>query len=182
MANKKPRAIRRQPNAEQSELLEQYSHLYGAALRRYFSKHASQPADVEDLVQEVFVRLAGRAVQEDIHQPEAYLLRTAAHVWRDFLRKRKTHAATAHDEYEDNKHAREEISPEHVLHSRQSLTALLAVLDGLPERTRQVLLLCRVEGMRYKDIAARLGVSVSSVEKHMMKAIAHLAEHLGGQT
>ena len=55
----------------------------------------------------------------------------------------------------------------------------MATLDELPERTRQVFVLCRVEGIRQKNVARRLGVSVSAVEKHMIRAIAHLATSLG---
>ena len=54
----------------------------------------------------------------------------------------------------------------------------MTALNALPDRTRQVFVLCRVEGMRHRTVARRLGVSVSSVDKHMMKAIAHLAESL----
>ena len=56
--------------------------------------------------------------------------------------------------------------------------ALLDALEELPPRTRQVFVLCRIEGMRQKGVAKRLGVSVSAIEKHMIKAIAHLSMRL----
>jgi RNA polymerase sigma-70 factor (ECF subfamily) len=56
---------------------------------------------------------------------------------------------------------------------------VFAVLQQMPTRTRQVFVLCRVEGLRQKAVAQRLGVSVSSIEKHMIKAIAYLARNLG---
>ena len=160
--------------------LETLAREYRPALRRYFSKRADQHADVEDLVQEVLVRLAVRGDCDTIEQPEAYLMRTATNVWRDFLRKKRTHAAKAHEEYIEGS-LLEENGPAKELEGRESVDAVLAALGGLPQRTRQVFVLCRVEGIRQRSVAKRLGVSVSAVEKHMIRAIAHLASVLGAR-
>ena len=159
--------------------LDEFARRYTPALRRYFRKREPRPADVDDLVQEVFARLAGRSSGAAIKQPEAYLLRAAGNVWRDFLRRKLTHAVAVHDEYRDELQVLEDCSPEHVIQGQQAVEAVIGALNELPERTRQVFVLCRVEGMRQRNIAKRLGVSVSSVEKHMIKAIAHLAGRLG---
>lgn len=151
---------------------------YRPALTRYFRRRATQAADVDDLVQDVFTRLAVREQGDAIRQPEAYLLRSAANVWRDYLRRQKTHARDAHDEYRDEQHSSEESGPDHVLQGMQTIEVLLRALDELPGRTRQVFVLCRVEGMRQQAVARRLGISISAIEKHMMKAIAHLALHM----
>ena len=105
-------------------------------------------------------------------------MRAAGNVWRDSLRRRQTHADAEHGEYRDEHHAVENYSPERVLQVRQSIEHVITVLNALPARTRQVFVLCRVEGMRHRTVAKRLGVSVSAVDKHMMKAIAHLAKSL----
>lgn len=162
----------------EADRLETLAREYRPALRRYFGKRARQRADVEDLVQEVLVRLAVRGHIDNIKQPEAYLMRTATNVWRDYLRKKRTHAEDAHVEYMEG-HGRVEDGPAEELEGRESLLTILAALDELPDRTRQVFVLCRVEGMRQKGVAKRLGVSVSAVEKHMIRAIAHLAISLG---
>lgn len=57
----------------------------------------------------------------------------------------------------------------------------LAALNELPERTRRVFVLVRFEEMSYKLVAQRLGVSVSAVEKHVMKALRHLNARLRDQ-
>jgi len=174
------------PPAETSETdereaasLEEFARRYTPALRRYFRKRESRAADVEDLIQDVFARLAKRSNYDEIKRPEAYLLRAAGNVWRDFLRKKQTHAAAAHDAFQEDQHAREDRSPESVLQGEQSVRAVISALNELPERTRQVFVLCRIEGLRQRCVAERLGVSVSSVEKHMINAVAHLARRLG---
>ena len=163
----------------QARRLEELSQKYRPALSRYFGKRAFQQADVEDLVQEVLVRLAVRGDGSNIEKPEAYLMRTATNVWRDFLRKKRTHAQDFHDEFLEERHPDAEIGPENVLTGEEAVSVIIEALNELPSRTRQVFVLCRIEGLRHKRIANRLGISVSAIEKHMIKAIAHLAKHLG---
>lgn len=50
------------------------------------------------------------------------------------------------------------------------------ILQALPERTRVIFILRRLEGLKYQDIANRFGISVSAVEKHMERAVAQLAK------
>lgn len=56
---------------------------------------------------------------------------------------------------------------------------LRAALEELPPRTRAVFLLHRFDGFKYREIAKRLGISSSSVEKHMMVAIKHVLARMG---
>ena len=178
MPKEKPVKARTADEISESTQLQALARQFTPALRRFFRKRTSQPADVDDLIQEVFARLAKRSTGGEIQQPEAYLLRAAGNVWRDSLRRRQTHADTEHGEYRDEHHAVENYSPERVLQVRQSIEHVITVLNALPDRTRQIFVLCRVEGMRHRTVAKRLGVSVSAVDKHMMKAIAYLAESL----
>jgi RNA polymerase sigma-70 factor (ECF subfamily) len=48
----------------------------------------------------------------------------------------------------------------------------------LPERTRTIFVLRRMEGLRYQDIAQRLGISLSLVEKQMARAVAYLSQRM----
>ncbi len=166
-----------QPGENQE--LDTLAEVYGAALGKYFAKRGCQPSTVDDLVQDVFVRMAGRTSGERLDNPEAYLMRTASNVWKDHLRRRQVRNHTAHISYEEDRHAVEDFSPERVYEGRQSIERLVVVLRDMPERTRQVFVLRRLEGMKQKDVARRIGVSESAVEKHMVKAIAFLADRFG---
>jgi len=165
------------PQAHQP--LDLLARRFRPALARYFARRVAHPADAEDLVQEVFTRIAARTSGELIRDPKPYLMQAAANVLRDWLRRRATHAAGAHDVYDEDLHASEVFSPERVLEGRQSVMPVLAALGELSESTRNIFVLCRIDGMKYAEVARRLGVSVSAIEKHMMKAIAHLGDRLG---
>lgn len=144
-------------------------------LRRYFRKRSYDPAEVEDLVQEVFCRLMAKDDPQRIDNPEAYVFQAAANLLRDRARRHRTWAAARDELSSQSQDSIEEISPERVLQGRQAVADLRRALMELPERTRVIFVLHRFEEIKYSEIAARLGISVSSVEKHMMDAIRHLA-------
>ncbi|KEQ53395.1 ECF subfamily RNA polymerase sigma-24 factor [Sphingobium chlorophenolicum] len=135
-------------------------------------------AEVEDLVQQVFERLLKRGGVTEMKYVGGYVFQTASSVLTDHLRRQRSHHADAHDEFDPQTHSDVDFSPEHVLIERERLARATAILIELPERTRVIFVLRRLEGMKYLDIAARLGISVSAVEKHMERAVARLTEGL----
>ena len=66
-----------------------------------------------------------------------------------------------------------DISPETRLQILETLAAVDAMLDDLGERTRRIFLAVQLEGLSYVATAQRLGVSVTTVKKHMINAMAH---------
>ncbi len=144
---------------------------YERPLRAYFAKRAANPAEVDDLVQDVFLRLAASHDHAAIANPSAYIFQAAANLLRDRARRRATWQGAAAQLAHDPAAGIEELSPERVLTGRQEAQRLVAVLETLPERTRAIFLLHRFDGLKYRAIAERLGLSVSAVEKHMAAAI-----------
>lgn len=67
---------------------------------------------------------------------------------------------------------------ETLVEEHESVDHVIAAIDELRPRTRKVFVLCRVRGMRRKAVARRLDIPVSAVEKHMIRAIAHLSVSL----
>jgi RNA polymerase sigma-70 factor (ECF subfamily) len=73
----------------------------------------------------------------------------------------------------------DERSPERVLDGETSLAQVLQALSELGELTRNVFVLFRLEHMKQKDIAVLYGIAQSTVEKHVMRAVLHLARRCG---
>src|SRR3546814_457948 len=130
------------------------------------------------MVQDVFVRLIKRGNASELERSNlsAYVFETASSVLTDHLRKKITHRDHLYEPFDQNRHGEKDFSPEHVLIYRQQLEFTSAMLLELPEETRSIFLLRRVEGMKVKDVAARLGISVSSVERHMRVAVGHVMQ------
>jgi len=124
-----------------------------------------------DLAQDTFVRIiAGRNTAE-LREPRAFLATIARGLvidhWRRQDLERAYLDAIAH--LPDSQMP----SPETRLLILETLAGIDALLDGLQAKTRTAFLLSRLEGLSYPDIAAQLGVSLSSVEKYMAVAIRH---------
>lgn len=151
------------------------------ALVRYFMRHLQSREDAEDLAQDTLVRLAQKFPKADIANIEAYLFRIASNLLRDRYRRDRSHHAGEHIPFDNvpDGGIGEAPSTEHVYEDRERLQVFLQALDALPPRCRQVFLLQRYEGLTYSAIAKRLQISVSGVEKHMMRALLHLDARLG---
>ncbi|MBL8271063.1 RNA polymerase sigma factor [Steroidobacter sp.] len=147
------------------------------SLVRFFERRSRNPADVEDLVQEVFFHLARQVDLAAIQQPERYVFRIATNVLRDRLRRGAVRRTGDHVPLEEVELGGEAPSAERVYHSEKMLEQVLAVLDELTPKCRTTFLLQRFEGLSYSQIARRLGVSRSAVEKQMMHVIQVLSDH-----
>jgi len=148
------------------------------ALIGYFRRRVNDTVEAEDLAQEVFLRMLRRGHVADLEDVRAYLFETASSVLIDRSRRGAVRRLQDHECFDPKAHAGETIPVERVFIGRESLNRASIALLELPERTRTVFVLRRLEGMRYADVALRLGISVSATEKHMARAIAHLMERM----
>jgi RNA polymerase sigma-70 factor (ECF subfamily) len=154
---------------------------YGDALSRFFARRVREPADVPDLVQEVFLRLSRMPDPTAIEKPEHFLFVTAANVLKDRARRAAVRGGGLHDPLpEEDRFAGSEIPADRVLAGRQAAARLRAVLGELPERQRDVFVLRVLEGMKMADVARALLISTRAAEKHQAKALAHVAAALEG--
>jgi RNA polymerase sigma factor (sigma-70 family) len=108
---------------------------------------------------------------------------TAANLLKDRARLRQTRQTNAHASLDDPKakslqSLAEERDPERVLIGKDTLREFLKGLETLGERTRDIFILARIEHMHQRDIAKLFGISVSAVEKHIVKALGHLGARL----
>lgn len=145
---------------------------YGPALRRYFLRRAAA-ADVDDLVQEVFLRLQGRGATTEIENVEGYLFRTAASV----LGQRHRHATWAWGRQEDPAEVgglTDTHSPERILIGKQALERLMALVDELPPRTAQAFILYRFEHLTREAVGRRMGITAKAVEALLKRAFERL--------
>jgi RNA polymerase sigma-70 factor (ECF subfamily) len=144
----------------------------------YFEKRIRENYDVDDLVQEVFIRLSHRETLDDIAFLEAYVFETAANVMRDRIRKRAVRHADDHQQLEKSELPTNDFSPERVLQGRQLLDRAFQALLELPVRTREVFVLRLYEGLKQEQIAASLSMSVEGVRFHLRRAKEHIARAL----
>ncbi|TBU97400.1 RNA polymerase sigma factor [Stutzerimonas kirkiae] len=151
---------------------------YSGRLRRYLLLKTRQPELAADLTQECFARLLQR--DEPLpDNPLSYLFTIANHLLIDH---RRNHNQARTEQVGDS--ALEDIfdespGPDLRVEAYQRLERLQDALRELPPRSFEVFRLCRLEGLSYSEAAQQLGISVSSVQKHLTMAIAFLVARSG---
>ncbi|MCO5731243.1 RNA polymerase sigma factor [Rhizobium sp. SSA_523] len=135
--------------------------------------------DAPDLMQDAFMRLATvREAQASIANPRAYLFKISRNLATDHARARTLRQRFVQVEAPTDVPAPMP-TPEATLDHRRMVQKLEKALATLSKRQREVFLLHKFEDLSHAQIAARLGISKSMVEKHMMKALLSLRTELG---
>lgn len=142
-----------------------------APLLGFFARRTGSTADAEDLLQDLFLHVHTRNGLATAHSQDSYLYAAANNLLRDKARHDKVRFSGQHDDLAALDLVAQEPSPEQILAARQRLEAVKSAIEALPVRTRAVLTLRRFEEMSYAEIAERLGISISAVEKHLVKAV-----------
>ncbi|KQX19607.1 hypothetical protein ASD39_17160 [Sphingomonas sp. Root50] len=118
-----------------------------------------------------------RAASDEIDNIEGYVFQVARSVMADYGRRDQSRSASLHDGLDDRNHPVERRSPDRVVEDRQRLNQTMDALRRLPSRSRQAFVLHRFDEMSYSEIAIHMGISVSAVEKNIMRAIRQLATY-----
>lgn len=150
-----------------------FRRVRAALLRRGRSAH-----DADDLVQEAWVRMACYERDQVVEQPEAFLMRTALNLSIDAHRTRNGHG----EEVDLEEVVLLDLSPgtEAVILARERMARLSECLGRLSDKTRDILLAHRIDGLTYQEIAQQHGLSISTVEKHIAKATLQLTTWMEG--
>lgn len=156
-----------------------------ADLVRFFTLRTGSAATAEDIVQDLYVRLSEIEAPADLHSPEAFLYRMATNLMLDRAKARRR------TEARDDAWSRaaggggpepvaQEAPADDAVASRQRLRKLVAALDRLPPQAAAAFRLHKFDGLTHGEVAARLGVSRSSVEKYIMSALKALSAEIDG--
>jgi RNA polymerase sigma-70 factor (ECF subfamily) len=134
-------------------------------------------SDPEELLQAAYLRLVRYRSEHAVENVAAFLVRTAVNIGVDNYRHDRFIAEIAPDEV-----GARENSPlqDEVLAARERLDRVREGLARLTPRTREIFLMHRLDEMKYREIAERLGISQSAVEKHIAKAALFLTEWTEG--
>lgn len=150
---------------------------YRLPLLRFFQRRVGASDDAHDLVQDVLSRLASRDLDQ-IDNIQGYIFQVAANALRDRSRRASVrHIMTDAPEGLDIADEAA-FSPERILQSREAVRVMIAALYDLPEAVRSVFSHYHFDGVAQVEISRRMGLSLSTVEKHMAKANAHLLHRL----
>ncbi|CAB3655747.1 RNA polymerase sigma factor [Achromobacter pestifer] len=151
--------------------LAHYCELIGAWTRRGGSRH-----DAEDAAHDVVANML-RNGDATVLDPKAYLYGASQNRLNGEIRRQARRDQVSLDELPDAEHPVQS-DPESSIRAAQLADALKAALTELPVKCQQVFLWNKLEGYTQAEIAQKLGLTQSTVEKHMRRALAHIHDRL----
>lgn len=168
---------------DSSQGLEALYRAHRAELHRFLVARAGDPNEAEEILQEVWIRL-GQAARAPIANGRAYLFRMAQNLVVDRLRERQRRMRRERIWLDDlsgttgTEPADSSPNAEQLILDREETARLVSAVETLPDGARRVFELHKVEGLSHAEVAIRLGISRSGVEKHMAVAMKYLRRAL----
>ncbi len=140
-------------------------------LRAWLRRRRVDGLEVDDIVQETYAVLAALRSVDHILSPRTYAFQTARSVILRTLRRAKVARIDPVGDIEKLDRAVDLPSPEHQVSTRMELRRVADLIATLPVKCREAFTLRRLEGLSQRDVARRMGISESTVEKHISRAL-----------
>lgn len=154
-----------------SAIVDRAYRRYRESVRRYVARtFGPGPPDPDDVVQAAFERFATTDEPGAIGNAYSFLVRCCRNIVFDQRRRQKVRAGYAADVFVTESQI-DELDAERVLSAKERAAIVATAIDSLDQRRREMLLMNRVEGLSYAEIARRLGVSDGLVKLRVAEAL-----------
>ena len=150
-----------------------------ASLRAWLKRRRLQGLEVDDIIQETYSRLIAADSVAHVLDAKSYTFQTASSVVIDHLRRMKVVSIASVPDMEALEIRSEDPSPERQVIDRAELQRLAVAIAALPIRVREVFTLRRIHGLSQREVAEKMGIAESTVEKHMSRGFLIMLELFG---
>ncbi len=158
-----------------SKLLATFVSLRPRLLARAQSRLGSR-ALAEDLMQDTWLKVETARPDTTVENPAGFIVQVANNVICDHFRKERRRAEIDAEVRDLIWESADDLSAERSLIGRDNLRAARAALEALPEKTRQIFLLNRIQNVPHRRIAEMFDMSDQAVYYHVRRALEHLAQ------
>jgi RNA polymerase sigma-70 factor (ECF subfamily) len=147
-----------------------------AGLKQYLLRYLVRRQDVEDIVQETFLRAYESEKSQTIRSPRSFLFKVAKNLALNELDRKSAQLMSYVADMEALPLVDRQPSVEDDVEQQQKLAACTVVIASLSKQCQRALVMRKVFGFSHKEIARRMGISVRTVEKHLAKALQRCQE------
>lgn len=157
--------------AEQARWFSDEVHSHESSLRAYVRSSFPSLRDVDDVLQESYLRVWKTRATQSIRSGKAFLFTVARHVALDLLRRTRNAPMKSVADFaqlpvlEDRPNAAETFDAE------EKAQLLGRALARLPERAREIVVLRKLQGLSQKEVAQRLGMTEAAIEHHVSRSL-----------
>lgn len=157
--------------ADSSDSVEGIASEY-SAINSFLRSRVACSYEADDLTQEAFKKFIQSCKRIEIRHPRGLLFRIAKNLLVDRTRLRRPASGDLVPIEEEGQHlVSPEANPEDALRKKEQVEQAKSLVDSLPRRCREVFILSRFYNLNYEEISERLGISKSTVEKHVIRGI-----------
>lgn len=150
-------------------------------LKKFLTRFMSSEQDIEDIVQEVYIKAHSAELKKEIEQPKAFLFRIAKNLALDELNKKSRLVTSYIEDCISSIPAEHSSSIESEAEANESLKVYCEAIEQLPDKCKQIFIMRKVHGLKHKEISNKLNISLSSVEKHLKLAGAFCQQYINNQ-
>lgn len=147
-------------------------------LQRYLRKYLNSDEDIEDVIQDTYLRIYAIQDYTAVESPKALLITIAHNLAVELGRRRVSRATDAVADFDALGVSSSTPQLEEQLDARRRFEAFCSAVDSLPPICRRVFVLRKVYKLSQAEISAVLGISQSTIEKHVVKGLLRCRNHL----
>lgn len=156
---------------DKSQWFAEEVHPHESSLRAYLRGSFPAVRDLDDIVQESYLRIWTARATQPIRSGKAFLFRVARNLALDFVRRRKNSPVDTVQDLSAFPAIEEGPSAAEAACTNQELAILAEAIDSLPGRCREIVVLRKLRGISQKEIAAQLGISEQTVQVQAARGI-----------
>lgn len=147
-------------------------------LQQYLRRYLDSGEDIDDVIQDTYLRIYGIQDYTTVESPKALLITIARNLAIELGRRRVSRATDAVADFDALGVSSNDPQLEEQLDARRRFEAFCSAVDSLPPICRRVFVLRKVYKLSQAEISAVLGISQSTVEKHVAKGLVRCRDHL----
>ena len=156
---------------EQTGIITAFTDI-SSKLRRFVARIVS-PDDVEDIIQETFIKNYEADLKQNIEYTHSYMLKTAKHLALNHVAKWDNKYKESLDEHQQVTNQMRSMALEDEVTSKERFLFFCRVTNELSPQVKKCFILKKVYGLSQKEIAIKMKLSESTVEKHIAKGLLH---------
>ena len=142
-----------------------------SVLVAYIARFFLRPEDMEDILQETVLKTLEAADLQHIRTPKAYLFITARNLIMRRLKQQSRELILEINDLDERFFISQDVAADVKMYNKEKLRVFLEATNSLPPQCRRVFILRKLYGYSHKDIAKKLRISTSTVERHISNAI-----------
>jgi RNA polymerase sigma factor (sigma-70 family) len=164
--------------SDQSQWFADEVHVHESQLKSFLRGSFPAVRDVDDVVQESYLRIWKARAAQPIDSARAFLFKIARHIALDFVRKQRNSPIKVAGDFEQSGVMADSLGVAETVSLHEKVRLLAEALVSLPPRCREIFMRCKFQGELRREVAANLGIAEKTVDEQLSRAIKRIEDYM----